>query len=107
MVAALLAGAAGLGLTAAGWWIAGWEPRADWGRLTDPSWWTGALVRAVAFLSFGKAGFKVALLVVLGAAAAITWLRTRRQKGGERPESDDDPTLAASGESATGPAGSG
>ncbi|MFC3385151.1 hypothetical protein [Couchioplanes azureus] len=117
-VAALVAGAAGLGLLTVGWWVAGWEPRDDWERLTDLSWWTSGLLRAASFLAFTKAGFKAALLVVLGGAAAFTWLRARRRRQSDaadhlgqrghldRPATAGEPA-ATSSDDPTGPAGSG
>ncbi|GID95542.1 hypothetical protein Adi01nite_49540 [Amorphoplanes digitatis] len=79
ILAAVLAGAGGLALIALGWWIVGWQFRADWGRLSEPSWWSGAVVRSIGHLVFSKIGFKVALVGVLGAAASIAWLRGRRR----------------------------
>ncbi|MFI7600239.1 hypothetical protein [Actinoplanes sp. NPDC049681] len=80
VIAAVLAGAAGLALVALGWWLAGWQIRADRARLTDPSWWTGAMVRGLGYLAFSKAGFKLGLIVVAAAGAGIAWLRARRRE---------------------------
>jgi hypothetical protein len=84
VLAAVLAGAAGLALLLLGWWIIDWQYRADWGRLADPSWWTGGFLRALGALTFSKVGFKVALVAVLGGAAGIAWLRAKRR--GQAPE---------------------
>jgi hypothetical protein len=85
IVAALLAGAAGVALIVLGWWLIDWQYQGDRGRLTDPSWWTSATLRMLGYLAIGKAGFKVALVTVVGAVAAVGWLRARRRRGVEQP----------------------
>jgi hypothetical protein len=97
IIAALLAGAAGLALVGLGWWIVDWQARSDWDRLGDPSWWLGGVVRLFGFLSFGKLGFKLALVAVIGAVAAVAWLRSRNDRQAPavestppRAEPDDD-----------------
>ncbi|MEU7909136.1 hypothetical protein [Actinoplanes sp. NPDC049118] len=79
ILAAVVAGAAGLALFALGWWIVDWQFRADWGRWSEPSWWAGGLVRSLGYLAFSKVGFKVALAGIVGAAACLAWLRARRR----------------------------
>jgi len=79
ILAAVLAAAAGLALFVLGWWIVDWQFRADWGRLSEPSWWTGGVVRSVGYLAFSKLGFKLALASVLGGTAWVAWLRARRR----------------------------
>jgi hypothetical protein len=79
IVAVVLAVATGLGLIALGWWVQGWEYQSSWSRLSDPAWWTGSVVRGLGYLVFSKAGFKVALGVVIGVAALATWRRRRRE----------------------------
>ena len=79
VIAALLAGAAGLALVALGWWAVDWQVRADRARTSDPSWWMSGLLRGLGALSFGKAGFKIALACVAAAAAGVAWLRARRR----------------------------
>jgi hypothetical protein len=86
IVAALLAGAASLALVVLGWWLVDWQFRADRERLTDPSWWTSTTLRLLGYLAFGKVGFKVALVTVVGAAAAVGWLRARRRRGAAQLE---------------------
>lgn len=81
IVAALLAGAAGLALVVLGWWLVDWQYQSDRGRLTDPSWWTSTAMRLLGYLAIGKVGFKVALVTVVGAVAAVGWLRARRRHG--------------------------
>lgn len=80
ILAAVLAGVAGLGLVVLGWWIIDWQFRADWGRLTEASWWTSGVVRALGFLAFGKVGFKLALAAVLGTVAAVAWWKGRKRQ---------------------------
>ncbi|MEV4642320.1 hypothetical protein AB0J80_33720 [Actinoplanes sp. NPDC049548] len=80
VIAAVLAGTAGLALVALGWWVVGWRIRADWGSWADGSWWAGAAVRGLGYLAFGKAGFKVALILLAGVSAGTTWVRARRRK---------------------------
>ena len=78
VLAAVLAGVAGLGLVALGWWIVDWQHQTGWSRLEDGTWWAGLFVRMMGFLAIGKAGFKVALAVVLcSAALVVRWKRRR------------------------------
>ncbi len=86
IVAALLAGATGLALAALGWWLVDWQFRGDRERLIDPSWWTSTILRLLGYLAFGKVGFKVALVTVVGAVAAVGWLRARRRRGAAQLE---------------------
>jgi hypothetical protein len=78
IVAGVVAGAAGLGLVAAGWWIQDWQHADGWGRLTDGSWWAGLTVRGFGYLVLGKVGFKVALAVLLAAGVVVARMRGRR-----------------------------
>ena len=75
--AAILAGAAGLGLIVLGCWMMDWQIPAGWHRLSDPSWWIGSVLRGFGFLSIGRTGFKIALAVVAGAITLVAWLRRR------------------------------
>jgi hypothetical protein len=86
IVAALLAGAVGLALVVLGWWLVDWQFQGDRGRLSDPSWWTSATLRLLGYLAIGKVGFKVALVTVVGAVAAVGWLRARRRRQVTQPE---------------------
>lgn len=81
IIAAVVAGAAGLALVAAGWWIQDWQHVDGWDRLADGSWWAGAIVRGFGYLAFGKGGFKVALAVLLAAGVVIVRMRRRRTPG--------------------------
>ncbi|SHN45192.1 hypothetical protein [Cryptosporangium aurantiacum] len=87
--AAVLAGAAGLALIVAGWWIVGWEYRGDWGRLTDVSWWVGGLLRGLGWLWLGKAGFKIALAGIAGTVALVAWVRRSRRARTQPQESGE------------------
>jgi len=86
VIAALLAGAAGLALVTLGWWAVDWQVRADRARTSDPSWWMSGLLRGLGALSFGKAGFKIALICVAAAAAGVAWLRSRRRDRNDASE---------------------
>ena len=79
IIAAVVAGAAGLALVALGWWVVDWQYRADRDRTSDPSWWSSVVLRGLGFLAFGKAGFKIALVCVAGLAAGVAWLIGRRR----------------------------
>lgn len=83
VIAALLAGAAGLALVALGWWVVDWQPRYDWERLSDSNWWTSVVVRGLGLLSFSGIGFKIALACVVGVGGAFAWLRGRRRREAE------------------------
>jgi hypothetical protein len=78
IVAAVVAGAAGLALFAAGWWIQDWQQADGSDRLADGSWWAGAIVRGLGYLAFGQVGFKVALAVLLAAGVVIARVQRRR-----------------------------
>ena len=56
LVAAVVAGAAGLALVAAGWWLRGWQHQTGWERLGDGRWWAGGTAQVLAHLAFGKVG---------------------------------------------------
>jgi hypothetical protein len=85
IVSAVAAGVVGLALVALGWWVQGWEYRADWGRLTDPAWWTGSLVRGFGYLMLSKAGLKVMVAVVVAAMAVAGWWRHRSVDPADSP----------------------
>jgi hypothetical protein len=97
ILALVLAAATGLGLVALGWWVQGWEHQSSWSRLVDPAWWTGGVLRAVGVLVFSKIGFKVALGVVLGVGALVSWRKRRR----EAIDATDSARPAELGRSAT------
>jgi len=88
VAAAVLTVVGGLGLIVAGWWVVGFEYQGEWSRLTDTSWWTGGVLRALGFLAFGKAGFKIALACVVAAVAVVAKLRLRRRTRAEASETD-------------------
>ncbi|RKN16057.1 hypothetical protein D7147_23440 [Micromonospora musae] len=87
-LSALLAGVVAIGLVVLGWWVRGWAYRADRDRFLDPEWWVGFAASALGHLAFGRAGFKVALLVVGLTIAAWVGLRRRRPRAAEP---DDQP----------------
>ena len=90
IIAALLAGAAGLALVVLGWWLVDWQYQGDRERLTDPSWWGSSALRMLGLLAFGKAGFKVALVAVVAAVAGVGWLRARRRRGAAQLADGED-----------------
>lgn len=79
VIAAVVAGAAGLILVTLGWWVVDWQYRADRDRIYDPSWWSSVVLRGLGYFAFGKAGFKIALIAVAGLAAGVAWLVGRRR----------------------------
>ena len=92
VIAALVAGAAGLALVALGWWVVDWQVRADRSRTSDPSWWMSGLLRGLGVLSFGKAGFKVALVCVAAVVGGAAWLRARRRGRADDVQREDGDT---------------
>lgn len=79
----MLAGAAGLGLAVLGWWIVDWQLQPDWGRLSEPSWWTGAVLQGIRYLLAAKLGLKVVVVCVVAVVAAVSWVRSRRVRRAE------------------------
>lgn len=81
VVAAATAGLVAVALVVLGIWlrhgVAGDGP-----RFAAAGWWVGIASQAVGYLAFGKAGFKVALAVILGAIGLVAWIRER----GKNPE---------------------
>lgn len=77
VAAAAVALVTGLSLLVVGWWIVDLHPDPSWSRFGDPSWWSGLGVRTLGFLMISKAGFKVALAVVLGGAFLVAMVRRR------------------------------
>jgi hypothetical protein len=86
---AVLAGVAGLGLVALGWWIVGWHDDPGWGRLTDLRWWLGGTVRGLGYLTIGKVGFKVAMALVLGGVVVVRRVRGRRAESAATPAEEE------------------
>jgi hypothetical protein len=83
--ALILAGVAGLGTIALGWWLMGWQHQTGWSRLSDGGWWGGTAAHLLGYLALGKVGFKVALGVVFAGVAFSAWLRGRHKESGGDP----------------------
>lgn len=90
VVAAVTAGVVSAALVVAGIWLRH-SVGGDGPRFAAAGWWVGMASQVVGYLAFGKAGFKVALAAILGAAGLVTWVRESRRRNGDAPPADTAP----------------